>query len=334
MYTHIATTYRDEIRASYAAASPKASRGRSNAGGGKERPSPDDDANATPNELFYIDLWPLGPAQLIVIGPTAAAQVVSVQSFPMHGEMDAFLTPVFGPGIIAGQNGDKWRAIHRVLAPAFSPSSVRAMLGPVAEMASVFAARLGEAVDKYAGEDGTAAVHMMDFASKFVFDVIGRVVFGAHLDAQGKGTPVLADMRYILENSKPPGAVGAMGKVEDAVRWLRDPVGEWRTATTRKQTMARVNKYMTGRILERRAALLTEKRRLQATRGPSGTTNIMDRVLLEKMAQMEQETGRADGELDAEFMEIFVNKYVCEEVGLPEMSLHQALCTDLCFRIA
>jgi hypothetical protein len=48
-------------------------------------------------DIWYLDLWPLGPGQVIVTSPEAAQEMATGNAFPPHKEVNWFLTRMLGP---------------------------------------------------------------------------------------------------------------------------------------------------------------------------------------------------------------------------------------------
>ncbi|TDZ60852.1 putative sterigmatocystin biosynthesis P450 monooxygenase stcS [Colletotrichum trifolii] len=143
--------------------------------------------------VWYLDLWPIADPQLIVTDPNAAAQLLVVSPSPKHRAVEEFVRPVVGSGSIIAVNGEAWKFAHRLLGSGFSPSYVKPMLGMVADCVVEFNGRLREFAlrgDVISIEEETA---------KAVFDIIGNVIFGISLDAQGAGSPLLGDLRRLMD---------------------------------------------------------------------------------------------------------------------------------------
>ncbi|KAF9873422.1 hypothetical protein CkaCkLH20_09235 [Colletotrichum karsti] len=142
---------------------------------------------------WYLDLWPLADPQLVVTDPDAAMQLLTVNPTLKHETVGKYLGPVLGRENIVSVNGEAWKEAHRMLGSGFSPSYVKPMLGMFSEHVLVFHERLRELAKE--GE----AFSLENETAKAVFDVIGTIVFGWSLDAQGKGSGLLEDLRALIE---------------------------------------------------------------------------------------------------------------------------------------
>ena len=74
-------------------------------------------------EIWYLDLWPLGPVFMLVTSPDAAAEISQTRSFAKHEVNEEFLAPLVGRDTIPAINGGLWKKIHHLLAPAFKVSA-------------------------------------------------------------------------------------------------------------------------------------------------------------------------------------------------------------------
>ncbi|KAF6791367.1 cytochrome p450 monooxygenase [Colletotrichum sojae] len=143
---------------------------------------------------WYLDLWPITCPQLIVTDPDASMQLLTVSPTLKHDMVGQFMEPVLGKDTIVAVNGEPWKLAHRLLGSGFSPSYVKPMLGMFAEHVLVFHRRLRALAEK------GRPVKLEKETAKAVFDVIGVIVFGFSLDAQGKGSQLLDDLRYTVEH--------------------------------------------------------------------------------------------------------------------------------------
>lgn len=142
---------------------------------------------------FYVDLWPVADPQLVVTDPDAAMQLLTVTPTLKHPEIGKYMDPVIGRNNIVAVNGEPWKTAHRMLGSGFSPSFVKPMLTMIADHVLVFHERL-----RLLAENGQSFSLEREMG-KAVFDVIGTIVFGISLDAQGAGSPLLEDLIELVE---------------------------------------------------------------------------------------------------------------------------------------
>lgn len=92
--------------------------------------------------LWYLDLWPLAPSQLIITDPDLGLQVTLFENHPKHPAESEFMGPIIGKENVATTEGPVWKAAHNMLSPAFSASHVRNMIGMFAEEVMIFRSNL------------------------------------------------------------------------------------------------------------------------------------------------------------------------------------------------
>lgn len=86
--------------------------------------------------IFYLDLWPASPGQVIVIDPDVAQYMTVTKNYPKHEAEQWFcmvaakhsqtqsdtlpVDPLIGKGNIVTVEGPQWKYLHKMLSPAFS----------------------------------------------------------------------------------------------------------------------------------------------------------------------------------------------------------------------
>ncbi|KAK2788436.1 hypothetical protein FQN53_003582 [Emmonsiellopsis sp. PD_33] len=236
-------------------------------------------------DIFYVDLWPIGPAQMVMVGPDAVAQVTQVRNYDLHDEVDRFLTPIIGKNNIAATNGAQWKKLHHMIAPAFKPSHVKSMVAPIADETAKFHAELTRMAES--GE----TFSMEETMAKLVFDIVGEVIFGFPVNAQTTGSAILKDLRTILDTTS---AILAGG-------W--NPITKARNVLKRNLAKGRSSKYIAEKVRERHAIMKEQELVLDRKQGLS----ILDLILVERMNDRSADGGSGGDELSPEFMEMAVN---------------------------
>jgi len=135
--------------------------------------------------LFYIDLWPISWAQIVITDPDVALNMTAVRNHPKHEGEGLMIDPLVGDGNIVTTNGAQWKYLHRMLSPAFAISHVTNMRPMVADEVMKFRSCLSEKAKS--GE----VFKFEDLTQHLTFDVIATTTFGRSLDAQTKGSPAL-----------------------------------------------------------------------------------------------------------------------------------------------
>lgn len=233
-------------------------------------------------EIFYLDLWPLAPAQIVIVSGEAAAQISTVRAYPINSYVRTLLTPVIGANSIATNNGNLWKKLHHIVAPAFMPRYIKTLLGTMTDESVKFHERLKVLADK-------ETFSMEDELSNVLFDIIGKIVFGIPLYAQESGSPLLTDLRYLL------------GSFPLTFRTWNIFKKSW-IGLKMKAVGKRVDTYIGDKAKERFAILRAEEEPATSLKACS----ILDRVLLERV---EASTAGEKEELDAEYLQVIADKY-------------------------
>jgi cytochrome P450 len=238
-------------------------------------------------DIFYVDLWPVGPSQMFVVHRDAASHVENGRWYSVHSVVEHHLRPMLGRDVIAAANGSTWKMLHRMIAPAFAPSSVKkSMISIVAEETMRFHASLDCLAET--GE----AFSMEDTVAKLIFDVLGKLVFGFPMNAQITGSEILTD-------------------IHDTIKYATQARNAWNPLVTiwaylkKRQRMKRVDRYIRSKIAERYDVLKGEEN----LPNRKNASSVLDRFLIEKLEEKADETPeKYRSGLDAEFLEIAANK--------------------------
>ncbi|ORY05690.1 cytochrome P450 [Clohesyomyces aquaticus] len=137
--------------------------------------------------LWYLDLWPMGPKQIIITDPDLAHHTTSIENHPKHEAEHEFLDPILGNRNIVSSNGQAWKYLHNMLAPPFAVASVRNMVGMISQEVMVFRSILNKLAK-------TGEVFSLETAvSRMAFDVVSTATFGSSLNSQTKGSAAIRD---------------------------------------------------------------------------------------------------------------------------------------------
>jgi cytochrome P450 len=236
-------------------------------------------------DVFYVDLWPLGPVFMVLATKEAAAHAVQTRGYGKDVKLigDA-LTPIMGADPIVATNGAPWKAAHRMIAPAFKPSAVRGMLGHVAEEVGLFNKQLAKLAKQ--GE----VFRFEDLVTKLVFCIVTQSIIGVRFDAltAEEPDPVMLDIFSPAKDS--PAAEASWNPWEKFV-----------LSRKAAAALARSGKWMRQLILERYRARKKDP-------GHSAES-LLDAILVDRVEQEEQ--GAAQSlEQDPEHLDMLVNQWV------------------------
>ncbi|KAB5513287.1 cytochrome P450 [Coniochaeta sp. 2T2.1] len=118
-------------------------------------------------DIFYLDLWPIGPRFVVCSGADAAA---TVSTFPQSTLVLDVLGPTIGTTFIEVTNGPLWKNLHRVFAPSLTPASVKGYHDGIVDEAAALHARL------HARLQDSDVVDLNYELGKFTFGVVCNVV--------------------------------------------------------------------------------------------------------------------------------------------------------------
>lgn len=230
--------------------------------------------------IFYIDLWPLAVPQIVITDPDLAMEILTVNPFPKHPQIETFLRPFTGRGSIAASNGERWKYNHRMVGGGFTASHIKSMLDMISSEGLTLHDRFKALAD--AGE----SFNLEEETSKTIFDVIGKIVFGFSLEAQKAGSPLLEDLRASIDPAT-------------AILTTRHPVARFQAWRKLRSIKQRVFDSLTGEIKKRYTVMRDEKELPSRRRARS----IMDRIILDRMQD------QPNSPLDGKFLDDVVAKY-------------------------
>ncbi|KAF1813453.1 cytochrome P450 [Eremomyces bilateralis CBS 781.70] len=242
--------------------------------------------------LYYMDLWPLGPAQLILVSPETAHQVTVLKSLPKHKMESEFLGPLIKENNIATSNNPLWKHLHNMLAPTFAPAHIKNQVSVMVEEFLHFRDTLGRLADSgevFRLEDHTAAA---------VFDIIGRITFNERLHAQAGGSEYLRNLRVMMANF-----------IATNQTW--NPVKKFTAKRALRNVRRKVDQSL-GRTVKERHRLLRDSKVVPTKKDPY---SILDLFLRDKLKEC-QEKGLPDSvELDPEFVDLAVQNLKALLIG-------------------
>ena len=235
--------------------------------------------------IFYLDLWPIAPSQVILTDPDLMNKVTVTRAMRVHSYADDFLAPIVGRNVIATSNGSVWKKTHNAMAPAFTWSHVKNLVEVMADETLLFRNTLDRLADS--GE----VFSMEETAAKLIFDVIARIVFNFPLHAQTKGSPYLADLREMIH------------LVEAQLSF--NPWVRIKAFFKRRIILRRLNASITAKIMER-FDLLRREKIVPSRKDPF---SILDLMLREQLQQESPQSGAGQKrELSRDYLELLITK--------------------------
>lgn len=234
-------------------------------------------------EIWYLDLWPIAPSQVMATTPELMDQVQVTKAFKQHQLSNDFLAPIIGRTLIATVNGPLWKQLHNAMLPAFSWSHIRSLTGVMVEELKHFRNAL-DGLSK-SGE----AFSMEDTSAKLIFDIIARIIFNFPLHAQTTGSSYLNDLREMVHLAE--------------AQLSLNPFVKLKAAWEKRAILARLHPAITAQIKER----LTLLRKEQIVPSRKDPHSILDLMLREQQIQSGNELKVADADaITPEYLDILI----------------------------
>ncbi|KAL2829867.1 cytochrome P450 [Aspergillus pseudoustus] len=205
-------------------------------------------------EIFYLDLWPFGPSQMVLVHPDTAELVTTVENYPLHNAVSDYLIPLLGEESIGAVDDDKWKTLHRMLAPTFRPSNINAMTSVIAEQVCQL---LRPTLAAYA--QSGQVFSMEKAAAKLIFGISSKAILGSGISEE-EDAQLHADMDDIVEYATTLTITTATNPITKARKWWR------KRAATR-----RVDSFLESVIKGRYSQIVS---------GSAPSTTILDTILL------------------------------------------------------
>uniref|UniRef100_A0A8H7KBD1 Cytochrome P450 n=1 Tax=Bionectria ochroleuca TaxID=29856 RepID=A0A8H7KBD1_BIOOC len=209
-------------------------------------------------DIFYLDLWPLGPCFLLLTSPDAAAIPTTASNFPMPDVVTKSFDGNVGTTFIEATNGPLWKYLMQQLAPGLNPAAVKTFSHSIIDHARALHGRL----EHYA--DMAQIINIQSVLGEYPFQVVATVFFGERLSEQAyKDTTRMVDL-MLIKNS-----AGA----------LINPVTKWRWKKDLDSCLSRLEGEIKDLVYARYAALQEHQGECAATKTPT----LLDRMLLPRV---------------------------------------------------
>ncbi|PNP76641.1 hypothetical protein FNYG_10060 [Fusarium nygamai] len=144
-------------------------------------------------DIFYLDLWPVGPRFIFCSSPESAALPTTIRAFPQSQLIGKFLDGTLGSTAIEATNGNLWKTLHRMLGPGLTPGAVKTYHKFMIQETSIFCDKLRTCAENGQDVDISAKV------GELLFDVVSWIVFGKSSHAQTTGSQLHRDLGEILD---------------------------------------------------------------------------------------------------------------------------------------
>ena len=144
--------------------------------------------------IWYLDLWPFAPPQIILTSTEAAYQVTTATMYPGHAYIDKLLRAMFGPGTISGSNGATWKYLHRLMGPGLSPRVTKSRVPIIAEQALIFHNQLCRIATS-----ANAIAELNNLLPPLLIDISSHIILGFPFGAQQGNLEMLNDLEPIMD---------------------------------------------------------------------------------------------------------------------------------------
>ncbi|ORX89938.1 cytochrome P450 [Clohesyomyces aquaticus] len=126
-------------------------------------------ADFADQEMFLLDIWPVGHSMVIVFNPDTAFDISQKRNLPKVKNMDGMLRPITGGANLLSQNHEEWRIWRSLFNPGFSHGVISEHIPGIVDIVDVFCTSLKSSV-------GQGIVFLDDLTSRLTFDIIMKVV--------------------------------------------------------------------------------------------------------------------------------------------------------------
>ncbi|KAK4450502.1 cytochrome P450 [Podospora aff. communis PSN243] len=217
--------------------------------------------------IWYLDLWPFGPAQVIITSAEASFEVLSKRPYLMHRWVDYWFRIMLGPNVIAAINGPAWKKLHHMMGPSFSPVAVKAQVPVIARHAALFHENLCKVIKT------GKPFSMVDITSRATSDIISDMVLGFSLKAQQNGSPLLQDFKTIFTLTQP--YMDTWNPIRKAMLW-------WKIRGAKQRTDAYLHS-----VLDARYQLFRENSAIPSRKS---ARSVLDRMVIQRIEEMGDST--------------------------------------------
>ncbi|KAL7902092.1 cytochrome P450 [Trichoderma sp. SZMC 28014] len=206
-------------------------------------------------DVFYIDLWPLGPQFVFCNSPEASAIPTTENTFDMHPEVGNWLSGSVGARFIEATNGTLWKHLHQTLAPGLTPSIIRGNHGSIIEQAATLRRRFSDMAESGKVTD---IRHELGY---YPFQVMVKILLNETISAQ-----IYDDVKNAID-------------LQGEINATNNPFAKWRINREAKRLWKRIEAAIEPKIRARFTALQQQ----DAAPTKSSVTCLLDRMMLSEV---------------------------------------------------
>lgn len=209
-------------------------------------------------DVFYLDMWPVGPEFIVFAGPDAVALPTQTTAFPQAELVaDYFAGTALGRNFIECTNGPLWKELHQMLAPGLTPTATKMYHHIILDEAKSLH-------DRFRRLAVSEAVADMNFQlGLYPFSIIWQVFFG---EPANLGSGLYDDAKR-------------WGEIAGAMRTVVNPITKWQE----RREMAAISKRLGAEIDRITRARFSKLQRLKSLPTRANASCLLDRMLLNQV---------------------------------------------------
>ncbi|KXJ87138.1 cytochrome P450 [Microdochium bolleyi] len=208
-------------------------------------------------EVFYLDMWPVVDSFICFTSPEAATYPTTANVWAIPPIVTKFFELTTGTSFIEATNGPLWKELLHRLAPALTPTTIKAYFPHIVAQACI----LRDDLAKHNKPDDEP-VRIQDAIGRYPFQVIAHVIFGEPLSED-----LYRETMHMLEMQLTTG-------VQEEMFW------PWKKRAHERKLracVARIDVELSRKVRVRFAELQQDK--------SLATQRIVDRMLMPQIKQ-------------------------------------------------
>jgi len=169
-------------------------------------------------DVFYFDLWPMGPRFLFLSDPEMISQFITTgQSLHKSSLETNYLDSFLGKRNMVSLEGAHWKSVRSMFNPGFSASHLMTLVPYIVDAAMVF-----YDIVKAKAETGEI-FELEEYATRMTIDIIGKVVLESDFGSQRAPHPIVTTFRkrtLYMPNTSSPFIWNRIGIIRPIKLWL------------------------------------------------------------------------------------------------------------------
>ncbi|KFA74752.1 hypothetical protein S40288_09859 [Stachybotrys chartarum IBT 40288] len=209
-------------------------------------------------DIFYPNMWPLGPSLLLLTSPDAAAIPTTANNFSIPDVTRETFKGNIGTSFIEATNGPLWNQLMRQRAPGLTPAAIKTHYPSIVDNARALHDRLEQCSEMEQTLDSQLKL------GKYPFQVLATVFFGERLSEQAY--KISTHMVALMQTKNSTGA-------------LISPFAKWHWTKEMNRCLGSLESEIEARVHARSASLQEHSRKSITAKEPA----LLDRMLLAQL---------------------------------------------------